>query len=102
MPGGSERILQGWVRELDQARLDAWMKGEISVRDRVSELLGRYGKLAKSSKWALLRWVKDLDGPGVYRWIHEKRPDLRLGDEEETCRRIDADLQAVRKLLEEL
>ena len=102
MPGGSERIVQGWVRELDQERLDAWMRGEISVRARVQELLDRYGRLARSAKWALLRWVEGLTGEGIYRWIREKRPDLKLGEEHACAERIDRDLQDVRELLSAL
>ncbi len=102
MPGGSERVLRGWVRELDQEKFDAWMRGEVSVSERVQALLDRYGALAKSSKWALLRWVDGLDGAAIYRWIGEQRPDLQLGDEETTAARIDADLLKVRQLLKAL
>lgn len=102
MAGGSERIIRGWVRELDQAKLDAWMRGEISVRDRVAALLHRYERLAKSSKWAILRWVDGLSGKGIYGYLKEQRPDLHLGAEPETVSRIDADLREVRRLVEGL
>lgn len=100
--GGSERIIRGWVKELDQEKFDSWMHGEISVKERVQELLDRYGRLAKSSKWALLRWVDGLTGEGIYRWLTEQRPDLRLGEPRETCAHIDADLREVRALIEAL
>ncbi len=102
MPGGSERIIRGWVRELDQERLDAWLRGEISVKDRVAELLGRYQRVAKSSKWAILRWVDGLSGKGIYDYLKDQRPDLLLGEEDRTVPRIDADLAGVRRLVEGL
>lgn len=102
MPAGTERIVEGWLKELDQAKLDDWMAGKISVKDRVQGLLDNYRLLARSSKWAILRWIDGISGKGIYDWLKEKRPDLRLGEEKGTVERIDADLKQVRELIEAL
>lgn len=102
MPAGTARIVDGWVREMDQAKLDDWMSGRISVKERVAELLDKYRLLARSSKWALLRWLDGLNGKGIYDWLKEQRPDLKMGDEKTTVDRIDADLREVRELVSAL
>lgn len=102
MPAGTERIVEGWLKELDQAKLDEWMAGKISVKDRVSDLIDRYHLLARSSKWAILRWIDGLSGKGIYDWLQKKRPDLKLGEEGKTVSRIDEDLREVRRLVEAL
>lgn len=102
MPGGSERLVRKWVQDLDQERLDAWMRGEISVGEQVKKLLDQYGRLARSAKWSLVRWVEGLSGEGIYAWIQEQRPDLRLGEKPATVARIDQDLAEVRRLLDAL
>lgn len=102
MPAGTERIVQGWLRQLDQEKFDGWMAGKISVKELVVRLLDQYKLLAKSSKWAILRWLDGLSGKGIYDWLHEQRGDLHLGEERKTVERIEADLLEVRKLVEAL
>jgi hypothetical protein len=102
VPAGTERIVQGWLRELDQQKLDDWISGKVSVKELVSRLLEQYRLLARSSKWAILRWLDGLSGKGIYDWLHEQRPDLRLGEEAPTVARIEDDLKSVRELVEAL
>ncbi len=96
----ARNIFEGWARELRQEQLDAWSRGEISVTERVRGLLEEHPLLVRSSRGLLLRWLGQLRGEEILRWLKERRPDLQFGEEVALAQRIDSDLNAVRTLVE--
>jgi hypothetical protein len=97
----ARNIFEGWAKELRQDQLDEWSRGEISVTERVRALLDEHPLLVRSSRGLLLRWLRQLKGQEVLRWLKERRPDLQFREEPVLVRRIDSDLEGVRRLVEE-
>ncbi len=96
----ARNVFESWARELSQDQLDAWSRGEISVTQRVQTLLDEHPLMVRSSRGLLLRWLRQLDGAEILRWLKERRPDLRFGEGPALVGRIDSDLEAVRRLVE--
>ena len=96
----ARNVFESWARELRQDQLDAWSRGEISVTQRVQALLDEHPLMVRSSRGLLLRWLRQLNGPEILRWLKERRPDLRFDEGPALAGRIDSDLEAVRRLVE--
>ena len=96
----ARNIFESWARELSQDQLDAWARGEISVTERVRGLLDEHPLLVRSSRGLLLRWLGQLTGEEILRWLKDRRPDLRFGEGSSLAGRIASDLEAVRRLVE--
>ncbi len=96
----ARNVFENWARELSQEQLDAWSRGEVSVAERVQGLLDEHPLMVRSSRGLLLRWLGQLTGGEILRWLRERRPDLHFADGASLAARIDADLDTVRRLVE--